>query len=61
MRPKNPQLDGKVLFVRVDASLLRKLDKLLRQQQAVEMGRRLSRSDLVRQILWERVTPRPGA
>lgn len=44
-----------VLFVRVDAALLAKVDKLVERERQLKPGTSCSRSDVVRDILWARI------
>lgn len=41
--------------MRVDAALLRALDRLLGKMRKAEPGATKTRSDLVRSVLWDRV------
>lgn len=44
-----------MLFVRVEPRLMRKLDSFVEQQRKLQRGVALSRADVVRTILWDRL------
>lgn len=42
-----------VLFFRADDQLIQALDQYIEQQAKVHLGRRITRSDAIREILWQ--------
>lgn len=58
--PRSSDERTKVLYTRAEPALVRALDREQERRRLSEPGRTVSRSDVIRSILWGALVPQPG-